>query len=172
MRLRNERTLLEKSSIAGTDAPPDRARLAQLRETIRKAERCLDSGLGRCHMRDRRTAQIVADALMHFKGTRHHTLAWCVMPNHVHAVFSPIGDQTLESIVHSWKSFSAQMANRALGRAGKFWQREYFDHLIRHEESLQKTMRYVADNPKNAGLRDWPWLGHSPSSDFCTGADY
>jgi REP element-mobilizing transposase RayT len=160
-RLRQERKLIEKASAAGTDRPPDRVRLQQLRETIRKAERCLDGGIGRCHMRDSRIAKIVVDSLLHFEGTRHHVLSWCVMPNHVHAIFSPLGGQTLETILHSWKSFSANGANRTLGRTGEFWQREYFDHLIRNEASLQKITQYVLDNPKKAGLKNWPWQGQS-----------
>lgn len=163
-RLREERKLLERASSARACTPPDRERLRELRETIRKAERCLDGGLGRCHMREARIARIVADSLLHFEGKRHHIFAWCVMPNHVHAIFSPIGDYKLESVVHSWKSFSAQSANRALGRTGAFWQREYFDHLIRNEASLEKIIQYVLDNPKKAGLKNWPWAGAGGSS--------
>ncbi|MGB2622861.1 MAG: transposase [Candidatus Acidiferrum sp.] len=81
------------------------------------------------------------------------------MPNHVHVVFSPLESHTLEAILHSWKSFSAGQANRLLGRTGPFWQREYFDHLVRHESSLQKIIQYVKDNPKRANLRNWPWVG-------------
>ncbi len=110
-------------------------------------------------MRDPRIAAIVADALRHFQGERYRLLAWCVMPNHVHVVFSPLGQNALASIVHSWKSFSAQAANRLLRRSGPFWQREYFDHLVRDEVSLARILRYVGQNPSTADLRDWPWVG-------------
>jgi REP element-mobilizing transposase RayT len=80
------------------------------------------------------------------------------MPNHVHVVFSPLADHQLQSIIHSWKSFSAKQANLLLGRTGHFWQREYFDHLVRSEGSLAKIIDYVKRNPERAGLKDWPWI--------------
>jgi REP element-mobilizing transposase RayT len=156
-RFRTEREAGKKT--ATDTAGADRARLCQLRALLRRAERCLDSGLGECHMRDSRIAKIVADAIQHFHGKRYELLAWCVMPNHVHVVFSPLGENSLEVILHSWKSFSALKANRLLGRHGHFWQREYFDHLVRSDVSLLKIIRYVKENPRRAGLRNWAWVG-------------
>jgi menaquinone-specific isochorismate synthase len=148
-----------KKAMATDTSGADRARLRQLRAMLRRAERCLDSGLGECYMRDSRIAKIVADAIQHFHGKRYVLLEWCVMPNHVHVVFSPLGENKLEDILHSWKSFSALKANRLLGRQGHFWQREYFDHLVRSDVSLLKIIRYVKENPRRAGLRNWPWVG-------------
>jgi REP element-mobilizing transposase RayT len=157
--LRKERRILEDAKQAGTDVAAERVRLHKLRAILRKAERCLDSGFGRCYMRDFRIARIVADAIRHFHGKRYRLFAWCVMPNHVHVIFSPLGDYRLETILHSWKSFSALEANRLLRRSGRFWQREYFDHLVHHEASLLKMTQYVQENPERAGLRSWPWVG-------------
>jgi REP element-mobilizing transposase RayT len=156
--LRREREMLEAASRAGTQSRADSVRREKLRTLLRKAERYLDRGLGECHMRDSRIAKVVADAIRHFEGKRYRVLAWCVMPNHVHVVFCPLHGHTLEAIVHSWKSFSAHEANRLLERAGRFWQREYFDHLVRNDSSLLKFVRYVKENPAKAGLRDWPWV--------------
>ena len=60
--------------------------------------------------------------------------------------------------LHSWKSYSAQKANALLGRTGPFWQREYFDHLVRDQSSLRKITQYIRDNPQKAGLLNWPWV--------------
>ena len=109
-------------------------------------------------MRDFRIARIVADTIHHFHGQRYRLFAWCVMPNHVHALFSPLQEHTLEAILHSWKSYSAQQANALLACTGHFWQREYFDHLVRGESSLRKITQYIQDNPKRAGLLNWPWV--------------
>lgn len=157
--LRRERELLAQARQAGTAASADGAREEKLRALLRKAERWLDKGLGACHLRDARVAAIVADAIRHFQGTRYQLPAWCVMPNHVHAVFAPLGEHTLAGIVHSWKSFSATAANRLLARSGAFWQREYFDHLVRNERSLGRIVHYVRNNPAKGGLQDWPWVG-------------
>jgi len=157
--LQKERLVLENARRAGMQRAGDRVRQEKLRALLKKAERWLDRGLGHGYMRDPRIARIVADALWHFEGTRYRVRAWCVMPNHVHVVFSPLGGHALEAIVHSWKSFSALEANRLLRRTGRFWQREYFDHLIRNEASLLRIVRYVKENPKKAGLRNWTWVG-------------
>ncbi len=157
-RLRQERDALDRAKQAGTDVAADRGRARKLRAILQKAEQCLDDGLGQCYMRDFRIAKIVADGIRHFHGQRYQLRAWCVMPNHVHVIFSPLGEHTLGAILHAWKSYSAHEANKLLGRTGRFWQREYFDHLVRHEASLLKISRYVQENPQKAGLQDWPWV--------------
>jgi len=165
-RLRHERYALDRARSAGFQpasssplyAPADRDRARKLRAILQKAEQCLDDGLGQCYMRDFRIAKIVADTIRHFHGQRYQLRVWCVMPNHVHVIFSPLGEHTLETILHAWKSYSAHEANKLLGRTSHFWQREYFDHLVRHEASLLKITRYVQENPQKAGLRNWPWV--------------
>ena len=79
------------------------------------------------------------------------------MPNHVHIVVRLFPGEKLATVVHSWKSFSAKQANRILGAHGAFWQREYYDHLIRSEEEFERAIRYVADNPAKAKLNHWRW---------------
>jgi len=154
-------------------------------------EAYLDAGEGDCWLRDARIAGLVADALKHFDGSRYQLHAWCVMPNHVHAVFTvphavappsrrlegvaPAssrpeqdgrqdgGATPLAVILHSWKSFTANQSNRTLGRTGEFWQREYYDHLIRDEADFRRCVRYTVDNPVKAGLcrsrKAWQWTG-------------
>jgi REP element-mobilizing transposase RayT len=161
VQLSKERRAIETASEAGTATPADATRLHKLRAILKKAERCLDSGLGVCHLRDARVARIVSDAFRTFDGERYRLIAWCVMPNHVHAVFSPGDGHELQAILHSWKSYSANAADRILARTGHFWQREYFDHLVRSEVSLMKIVQYVLENPRRAGLHNWPWT-------FCT----
>ena len=158
-RLRKERQLLDRTEEAATPRAPDRIRMKASQALLRKAEHCLDNGVGKCHMRDPRIAKIVADGIRLFHGKRYEILAWCVMPNHAHVVFVPLPPHQLQTILHSWKSFSALAANRLLQRSGRFWQPEYFDHLVRNEESLVRIVRYVNENPRKAGLRNWPWVG-------------
>jgi REP element-mobilizing transposase RayT len=124
-----------------------------------KIEAWLDAGRGACWLRQDPVTQLVADALRHFDGSRYQLHAWCVMPNHVHAVVTPLGDHQLAEIVHSWKSFTANQANKLLGRTGTFWQAEYFDHLIRNDRDFGNSVEYVLNNPVRAGLRDWQWVG-------------
>jgi len=122
-------------------------------------DRHLDAGTGSCHLARPEIAGIVAEALEHFDGDRYRVFAWCVMPNHVHVVFAPHPGWPLADILHSWKSFSASRANRMLGRTGPFWQREYYDHLVRDGQDFDRVVQYVLDNPEKAGLVDWRWVG-------------
>jgi REP element-mobilizing transposase RayT len=158
-RLRKNRRLLETTRQAGAARAPDHVRMEASRALLRKAEHHLDSGAGQFLLRDPRIAQVVADGIRLFDGKRYQVLAWCVMPNHVHVVFAPLAAHRLPEILHSWKSYSSHAANRLLGRSGRFWQPEYFDHLVRNEESLARIIRYVKQNPLKAGLNNWPWVG-------------
>ena len=132
-------------------------RLDRLHST--RMEALLDAGRGACWLVRDGAAAKVRDAMMHGDGESHLLLAWCVMPNHVHAVVSlpPGGD--LSALLHSWKSFSATAVNRLVGRAGQLWQAESYDHLVRDDVDLEHQVRYVAANPTSAGLQDWPWVG-------------
>ena len=142
--------------IGRTISELERKRLMKLH--TRRIEKYLDAGVGACFLRNDAVAQVVADSLRQFDGTRYQLFAWCVMPNHVHAVFQTIGGNTLPRILHSWKSYSAKQANQILRRSGGFWQREYYDHLVRDVSEFHRARKYVIDNPKKAGLKDWPWV--------------
>lgn len=135
--------------------------LAKLTDSLSETDRSLDSGYGACWLGESAVADLVQDALVHFDGQRYRLLAWCIMPNHVHAVVQPVAGNSLGGIVQSWKSFTAKAANRLLGREGPFWHKDYFDRYIRDEGHLARTVDYVENNPVKAGLitaaADWPW---------------
>ena len=126
-----------------------------------RVERFLDAGSGTCWLRRPEVAEIVAEALRHFDGARYTLDAWCVMPNHVHAIVRPMEGWTLPALLKSWKGYTARLGNRALGRAGAFWQPESYDHLLRDGTELCAAVRYVLNNPEAAGLLRWPWRGCS-----------
>ncbi len=133
------------------DDPTKRARI----------EAYLNAGYGACYLRDPRIARLVEDALLYFDGERYRMIAWVIMPNHVHTLIETMKGYPLDSIVHSWKSYSAQEANQILGRTGRFWYREYFDRYIRDERHFVSAVRYIHNNPVKAGLvenpEDWPF---------------
>lgn len=117
----------------------------------------LDQGTGHCFLRHQPVAQLIQDSLEYFNGERYQLHTQCVMPNHVHVVFELLEGYSLEKTLHSWKSYTATKANKLLNRSGIFWQKEYFDHLIRNEVSFERIVKYVLENPKKAGLKNWPW---------------
>ena len=113
----------------------------------------LDQGHGQCLLRQPALAIMVEAAMLHFNGDRYFLGDYVIMPNHVHALVTPCGAQELSAILHAWKSFTAKSVNHALGRTGKLWQDESFDHIVRDENALEKFSAYIRGNPQAAGLR-------------------
>jgi putative DNA methylase len=117
-------------------------------------------------------AAMIRGNLYHHDGSKYHLIAYCVMPNHVHVLLQPLeveqgqpveddgpGERPdekgpLARIMHSLKSYTAHEANKLLGRQGRFWQSESFDHWVRDDEELERVVAYVANNPVKAGLKD------------------
>ena len=130
----------------------------------RKVDKYLDEGRGECRLGEDRIAAVVASALEFFDGSRYRLFAWCVMPNHVHAVLQPLAGCELAQILHSWKSYTAKEINKLLGIKGTFWDVEYYDHLIRDEQDFQAQIEYALANPSKAGLQNWKWVGVARAS--------
>ena len=80
-----------------------------------------------------------------------NSLAWVVMPDHVHWLFELLNG-TLPDVMGRTKSRSTLAINRALRTSGAFWQRGYHDRAVRAEEDLRKIARYIIANPLRAGL--------------------
>lgn len=111
-------------------------------------------------------ASIIADSLHYLDGEMLDLDCYCIMANHVHVVFTPLEETPnvyygLSRIMHSLKRYTASKANKQLGRRGRFWQREYYDHVIRDEAELNRIRKYVLNNPVKAGLVEtaeaWQW---------------
>ena len=97
--------------------------------------------------------------------------AFVVMPNHIHGIIYIVGATprgcpiikgqaqgpaptiSLSDIVHRFKSFSAHkyqynvLNNGWMAFHGKLWQRNYYDHIIRHEKELSNIRQYILNNP-------------------------
>ena len=130
------------------------------RFTFGRTDQSLDQGHGNCWMRQREIAEVVANSLRFFDGLRYRLHAWCVMPNHVHALITLRSEETLDRVLHSWKSFSGSRANEILRRSGStFWEHESFDRLVRSDHEFFKVWRYILANPGKAGLKNWRWVG-------------
>ena len=78
-----------------------------------------------------------------------------IMPDHVHLVLSfPSIEQRLQVVVSKWKEWTAKSL-------GVRWQRDFFEHRLRRDESFREKADYVLANPVRAGLvdrwEDWPY---------------
>lgn len=136
-------------------------------------DRWLDHKPSVRHLEDRRLAMKIRDSIYHFAEERYDVYAYVVMPSHFHWIFRPKEDwiKTLKShhaergpreiIMHSIKLYTVRECNRLLGRKGRFWQVESYDHCVRDEAELSRIIEYVEMNPVRANYttstEEWPF---------------
>jgi len=58
--------------------------------------------------------------------------------------------------MHSLKSYTANKANKFLGRSGSFWQKESYDHWVRDLAELERIHSYIQMNSVKVGLCSKP----------------
>ena len=99
------------------------------------------------------TARVVIDELRRCDAlARTTTLAWVLMPDHLHWLFVLGSDATLAQTLRDFKGRSAYRINTRENRRGAFWQRAYHDHAVRGDEDVKTMARYIVANPLRAGL--------------------
>lgn len=98
------------------------------------------------------------------KAYSDHNIAvgrYVIMPDHVHLFVRGPDDFQLSSWVGMLKQALAKLI--ALTTMSAVWQRGFFDHLLRSDESYAQKWNYVRENPVRAGLvtnaDDWPYAG-------------
>lgn len=81
-----------------------------------------------------------------------YSLAWVIMPDHIHWLFQ-LGDiHDLSSTIKRFKARSAQRVNNYMDRQGALWQKAFYDHAVREDEDIRGIARYIVANPLRAGL--------------------
>src|SRR5688572_12801582 len=146
--------------------PNDKIEIGQKR-WFEKFDNYLDQVLaGESFLSDSQIATVTEEAI-HYRNSKVYDLvSFCVMPNHVHLICRPLENEkdkfySLTEILHSLKRHTARQSNLILKRSGSFWQDESYDHIIRNEVELERTIKYVLHNPVKANLvnaqKDWRW---------------
>jgi len=74
------------------------------------------------------------------------TLAFVVMPDHLHWLFQLGPERSLSNTVGSVKGITAHRVGRSI------WQAGFHDHAVRRDEDLGKLTSYIVGNPVRAGL--------------------
>ena len=81
---------------------------------------------------------------------------YIIMPDHIHAIFALTGDHAgspLQDIVDWYKTMTTNEYIRCVKKGlyepyrDGFWQRSYFDHIIRNQNDLYETRKYINNNP-------------------------
>jgi len=92
----------------------------------------------------------VANVLFESARRYHSSQRWylklvLLMPDHLQMLIGVPGDAQLSRLIRDFKRITARMAKID-------WQRNFFDHRLRHDESLAEKFEYVCQNPVRAGL--------------------
>ena len=89
--------------------------------------------------------------------------SFVLMPDHLHAFVALDAERCWLS---AWMSGLKAVVARVLkqdGIAGPYWQKGFFDHVLRGSESASEKWEYVRNNPVRAGLvwraEDWTFWG-------------
>lgn len=112
----------------------------------------LDRGHGACVLSMKYFRDILIESFDHFEEERYLTHSRVIMPNHVHLLITLGNAAELETGVGSWKKRTARMINGCLGREGAFWQKDYFDRMIRDWKHFANVLRYIRNNSSKANL--------------------
>ncbi|MEY2631855.1 MAG: hypothetical protein RIR00_509 [Pseudomonadota bacterium] len=80
------------------------------------------------------------------------SMAWVLMPDHLHWLFQ-LGEKTsLSDTVKAFKGRTGQLVNQYAGSSGPVWQKGFHDRAMRQEDDLPAIARYIVANPLRAGL--------------------
>mgnify|MGYP000060356218 CR=1 FL=1 len=123
----------------------------------------LDQCYGACVLKDPLNAKTVADSLLKFDGDRYWQTDFVVMPNHIHLLVVFPDDDAMLRQCEGWKRFTARTINQRGHQSGRFWQQDGFDHLVRSEAQFEYFRRYIADNPRKAGLKSGEFIHYCDS---------
>ncbi len=116
-----------------------------------------------CAERGRNQLALPAVAAALFETVRHRQglgLWWphlfLLMPDHVHALLSfPPSDKRIQVIISKWKEWTAK-------QLGLSWQRDFFEHRLRRDESRRAKADYILQNPVRKQLvarpEEWPFI--------------
>ncbi|MCK5305679.1 MAG: transposase [Candidatus Omnitrophica bacterium] len=92
---------------------------------------------------------------------------YAIMPNHIHGIINIVGAgssrpdnnkiigrddpaPTIGNIIAYFKYQTTKQINESQNTPGKkIWQRNYHDHIIRNDRSLDAIREYIANNPVN-----------------------
>ncbi len=102
-------------------------------------------------------------------GSKAHlwsTGPYVIMPDHVHFFCRQQNENavSLSIFVGGWKEWTSKKSRFSPEIERPLWQKEFFDHAMRTDESLREKIIYVEMNPVRAGLssspEDWPFSGN------------
>ena len=111
---------------------------------------------------DNKDVDLLRETLRNVKELRPFSmLSYVFLPDHFHLLFLPTGDSNFSQIMHSLKPNFTKAYKKRMNISGrmKFWQRRFYDHVIRDETDLKHHLDYIHYNPVKHRLvsrpEDW-----------------
>lgn len=103
--------------------------------------------------------KILLEALVKHESTAH---IYLFMPDHVHLLLE--GRTKDSDLLKALKLFKQKTGYFLSQNNSTFkWQKDFYDHILRHDEDLIKQVTYILNNPVRAGLvedwSDYPYKG-------------
>lgn len=99
------------------------------------------------------TARLVIREMRRLQDERRlDSLAWVLMPDHLHWMFQVQAGSNLSVLIKTLKGRVASSTRRRDNRQVPLWQRGFHDRAVRHDEDLTSLARYIVANPLRAGL--------------------
>ena len=80
------------------------------------------------------------------------TLAFTIMPDHLHWLLRLTGARSLADCVGEVKAEAARKINALCESEGAVWQSGFYDRAVRKDDDLLSIARYIIANPVRAGL--------------------
>ncbi len=111
---------------------------------------------------------IIVDSLTWLHGeTLIQSIAFCVMPDHLHWLFQLGPTAELSAVVRRFAAFTGR-AIALQTRRGQLWFPGFHEHALRVESEIAAIASYIEQNPVRAGLvasaADWPWSSRASAS--------
>jgi putative transposase len=98
---------------------------------------------------------VIRDAALHYHGQRWWIYLLLAMPDHLHGLLAFPKTESMTQVMADWKRFVAV-------NAGVRWQKGFFDHRLRRDESFDEKAHYIRMNPVRRGLAEgpesWPFV--------------
>lgn len=78
---------------------------------------------------------------------------YCIMPDHLHMLLALTDSylKSLQNFVAAFKRYTSKAIHDLFG-IKPLWQKNFYDHVVRKEESLLKISEYILNNPVRKGI--------------------
>ena len=111
------------------------------------------------YFKQRQLAQKLCEVLIETaRENQIKVYAYCIMPDHMHMLLEPSESMGIIEFVRYIKGRFATWC-RKNNKSMRF-QKSFYDHILRKEEDVYLTAKYIMGNPARAGIE--PCVGNYP----------